>query len=55
MPFQLPELPLLHGWTPLLTCDMWEHAYYIDYRHAKKKYLEGFWSVVNWDFATRRL
>ncbi|HSD10624.1 MAG TPA: superoxide dismutase [Candidatus Binatia bacterium] len=47
--------PLLHGWTPLLTCDMWEHAYYIDYRHAKKRYLEGFWSVVNWDFATRQL
>jgi len=49
------ENPLLHGWVPLLTCDMWEHAYYIDYRHAKKKYLEAFWNVVNWDFAARQL
>jgi superoxide dismutase, Fe-Mn family len=49
------ESPLLHGWVPLLTCDMWEHAYYVDYRHAKKKYLEAFWNVVNWDFAARQL
>ncbi|MEP7706285.1 Fe-Mn family superoxide dismutase [Paraglaciecola sp. 25GB23A] len=37
--------------TPLLTVDLWEHAYYIDYRNARPKYLEGFWSLVNWDFA----
>jgi superoxide dismutase, Fe-Mn family len=49
------ENPLLNGWVPLLTCDMWEHAYYIDYRHAKKKYLEAFWNVVNWDFAAGQL
>ncbi len=49
------ENPLLHGWVPLLTCDMWEHAYYIDYRHAKKKYLAAFWNVVNWEFAARQL
>jgi Fe-Mn family superoxide dismutase len=45
--------PLTTGDTPLLTCDVWEHAYYIDYRNARVKYLESFWSLVNWSFAAR--
>jgi len=39
------------GLTPLMTVDLWEHAYYIDYRNVRPDYLKGFWALVNWDFA----
>jgi len=42
--------PMRNGKKPLLTIDVWEHAYYIDYRNARPKYLDEIWSLVNWDF-----
>jgi Fe-Mn family superoxide dismutase len=44
--------PLTDGVTPLLTVDVWEHAYYIDFRNARPNYLEAFWGLVNWDFVS---
>ncbi len=45
--------PMTEGKTALLTCDVWEHAYYIDYRNARPKYVENFWNLVNWDFVAQ--
>ena len=45
--------PLTEGQTPLLTVDVWEHAYYIDYRNARPKYLQEIWGLINWDFVAR--
>ena len=44
------ENPLVHGASPILGVDVWEHSYYIDYRNARPKYLEHFWKLVNWEF-----
>lgn len=47
--------PMTSGKKPLLTIDVWEHAYYIDYRNARAKFVEAFWEIVNWDFVSKNL
>jgi len=46
--------PMTEGKTPLLTCDVWEHAYYVDYRNARPAYLKAFWELVNWDYVAEQ-
>ncbi|MFI4918073.1 MAG: superoxide dismutase [Legionellales bacterium] len=48
-------IPMREGLKALLTCDVWEHAYYIDYRNVRPDYLNAFWSLVNWEFVTNNL
>ncbi|MBT9557191.1 MAG: superoxide dismutase [Myxococcales bacterium] len=47
--------PLTDGKTPILTCDVWEHAYYVDHRNARPAFLNAFWNIVNWDFVEKNL
>jgi superoxide dismutase, Fe-Mn family len=53
MPLGNADTPLKHGKEPVLTIDVWEHAYYIDYRNERPKYVGEFWKFVNWPFAAK--
>jgi Fe-Mn family superoxide dismutase len=47
--------PLAHGFTPLMTCDVWEHAYYIDCRNRRADYLKNFWEILDWTVVEKRM
>lgn len=47
--------PMTQGMKPILTIDVWEHAYYIDYCNARQKFVEAFWQILNWDFVAKNL
>ena len=47
------QTPMTSQQTALLTCDVWEHAYYIDYRNTRPTYVDHFWNLVNWDFVAK--
>lgn len=55
LPMKDAFTPLTENKMPILTLDVWEHAYYIDYRNARPKFVEGFWEIVNWNFANENL
>jgi len=49
------DMPQRSGKKPVLTCDVWEHAYYIDYHNNRSAYLDAFWKLINWDFVEKQL
>jgi len=46
--------PLTEGLIPILTCDVWEHAYYLDYQNKRPDYVENFWSIIDWEIVSGR-
>ncbi|WP_010250611.1 superoxide dismutase [Myroides injenensis] len=55
IPMKDADNPLIHNKKPLLTIDVWEHAYYIDHRNARAKFIEDYWKIVNWEFVNQNL
>lgn len=55
LPLSNADTPIKHDKKAILTLDVWEHAYYVDYRNDRPRFVQGFWDVVNWDFVASQL